>query len=451
MVYGFQQTAITPALPVIQEQLDASRAWTAWLFSGYLIVASVTPVFLGKLADRTGKRRVYLGSLTVFLVGSLGAALAPSIGLLVTCRVVQGVGGTVFPLSFSIARDELPPARLASGIGLLTGGFGFGSVGGFAIGGLIAQTLSWRWIFGVGAVALVFAVVLVFVAVPPSPIRTRRSLDTPGAALLGGAMTALIVAITEGPTRGWGSWLVAGFFALSATLAVAWVARELHTPEPLIDLRVLGARTVLLTNITSWLNGYSLFAINFLLPFLLVSSPAVTSDATRLVGLSAGPLLTGLVLLPRAFGQAFGGPVTGPLTRWIGQAPTFAAGMALMAAGAGGLALWRAELWHILVELAALGVGFGLSVSVSGAIVTRAVARGETGIATAITSVLRRLGGGVGAQVGAALITAITLSAGSGSGAPAPRAFTVAFLTSAGAALIGTVCAMFVRPTRRTR
>jgi MFS family permease len=204
-IYGFQQTAITPALPVVGQAFHASAEWTTWVFSGYLIVASVMPIFLGKVADRAGKRRVYLVALGVFLLGSIIAAAAPSIGVVVIGRLVQGVGGIVFPMSFSMLRDHLPTGRVSAGIGVLTGGFGLGALAGFGLGGAITQFLSWRWVFGLGAAALLLGVGLVRLAVPADSARSRAGLDTPGAALLGAAVAALIVALTEGPGRGWAS------------------------------------------------------------------------------------------------------------------------------------------------------------------------------------------------------------------------------------------------------
>ncbi|MGH3447924.1 MAG: MFS transporter [Nocardioidaceae bacterium] len=443
MIYGFQQTAITPVLPVVQQDLGASREWTVWLFSGYLIVASVAPVFLGKLADRVGQRRVYLGSLLVFLVGSIGAALAPTIHLLVFCRLVQGVGGVVFPLSFAMATGLLSRDRVTSGIGLLTGSFGVGALLGFPFGGLISQTLSWRWIFGVGAVALALAMLLVRLTIPSTPPRERRGLDTPGAVLFGGAMAALIVAITEGPQRGWAAPLPVGMFVLAAVAGVCWYFREMNTTEPLMDLRVLRSRGVLLTNVTALLGGYAVFGINIMLPYLLQGAGA--SESMSLFGLAAGPLLTGVVLLPRALGQVVGGPLTNPLVKLFGPATPFAAGMVLVTLATCGLAFARDELWMIFVELAALGLGFGLTVSLSGSIVALAAEPGQTGIATSITTVLRRAGGGVGAQVSVAVLAAITLPGGD---EPAPEAFTVAFGIAAAVALAGAVTAAFVAPRR---
>src|SRR5699024_4577018 len=397
-VYGFQQTAVTPALPVVQQYFAASREWTTWVFSGYLIVASVAPIFLGKVADRFGRRRVFLAALTVFLLGSVAAALAPSIQILVAGRLVQGVGGIVFPLSFSLVRDHLPRHRVRGGIGVLTGGFGLGGLAGFGLGGVITQLTNWRWVFGVGVVVLILAAILVRLTVPTTGKRTRTPLDTPGAALLGGAIAALIVALTEAPQQGWTAPFVLAMFGLALVAALGWVRRELRTSAPLMDLHVLTSRRVLLTNVASLLGGYAVFSVNILVPFLIADSGANTA-----FGLGAGPLLTGIVLLPRALGQMFGGPATGPLSRVVGPATVFAAGLLVQGLGTLGLALWRHDTWLVLLELGAIGLGFGVTISAAASTVTLRASGEQTGIATALNSVVRRAGGAVGAQVAVAL------------------------------------------------
>lgn len=445
-VYGFQQTAITPALPVVQQEFNATLAWTTWVFSGYLIVASVMPIFLGKVADRFGRRRVFLAALTVFLLGSVAAGLAPSMAVLVGGRLVQGIGGIVFPLSFSLVRDNLPREKVRGGIGILTGGFGLGGLAGFGLGGVITAFASWRWVFGAGVIVLLIAVVLVRLTVPATGPRSPTSLDTPGAVLLGGAIAALIVALTEGPLRGWTSPLVLGAFSLTLLAGFGWVVRELRTSEPLMDLRVLASRGVLLTNVAALLGGYAVFSVNILLPFLLEGAGA--GDVPTAFGLAAGPLLTGIVLLPRALGQVFGGPATGPLSRLIAPPVVFALGLLIQAVSTLGLALWRSQVWMLLVELGGLGVGFGISISAAASIVTLAASGEQSGIAAALNSVLRRAGGAVGAQVAIALLAVLTVP---GSDAPAASAYTTAFAVAAAVSLIGSICALFAAPLRKSR
>ncbi len=442
VVFGFQQTAITPSLPVVQEDLGASREWTTWLLSGYFIVASVVSVLLAKFADRTGKRRVLVGALTAFFVGSIGAAVAPTIGLVVVCRLIQGLGGVVFPVSFAILRDELPEDRVRSGIGLLTGGFGIGSLGGYALGGLITQYLGWRWIFGLGAIVVAAATVAIRLAVPRSPTRIDRSLDVPGALLFGAAVSGVILGVTEGPGRGWTAPFPLAMFAVAIVAAVAWVRRELGTDEPLMDLHVLSSRPILLTNIASALSGYAVIGASVVLTFLLQSA---TGSSLVAFGLSAGPLLTGVVLVPRAIGQAFGGPLATPMSRRFGQVPAFTAGMVLVVIALVGLALWRNALWSVCVELAVLGIGFGVAIAVMGTIITLTADVAETSVATSINSVLRRVGGAVGAQLGVALLGSV----GGGTDVqPAALGFTVAFGVAAGVAFLGAVCTLFITPNR---
>jgi predicted MFS family arabinose efflux permease len=159
-----------------------------------------------------------------------------------------------------------------------------------------------------------------------------------------------------------------------------------------------------------------------------------------LLGLAAGPLLTGIVFIPRGLGQSAGGLITNPLSRRLGVARTFALGMLFIAAASVGLALWREQVWQLLLELAGIGLGWGCATSMSGSIVTLTADPGETSIANSINSVLRRVGGVIGAQVAAILLATITLG-----GTPAPAAFTIGFAVAAGLALAGAAGILFIR------
>ena len=430
--FAFLETAVVPAFPSIETSLHAPARWTVWLLSAYLIVAASAAPLFGKLGDRHGKRKLLLVLLGVYLAGSIGAALAPNIWILIFFRAPQGVGGGIFPLAVSIVRDELPAEKLASGIGAMTGAFGGGMLVGFGTSGIIVDELSWRFIFVCGATLIVGAIALIALLVPPSPQTTERQLDLPGLGLLGGGLACLLVAITEAPVWSWSGLPTLAFFAGFALLVGAWVLRELRVAEPLLDLAVLADRPVLFANVASMLAGYSLFSVFVLVPHF-VELPAPE-------GFGVGAAGAGLFLLPAAGGLAVAGPLSGIYAPRVGAKWPYSAGMASLTAGAALLAGFHST--HAIVALGVflLGLGFGGAVGSAATLVASTVSEEETGVATSLNSDLRLMGGGVGAQLATVIVGTFTLA----NGTPRELGFTVAFLAATGVAALGTVAALLV-------
>lgn len=417
VAFGFQQTAVIPAIPEIQAALHASERWSAWLQTGYLVASCVLTPLAGKLGDRLGKRRVLTAALAMFLAGSVGAAVAPTLGWLVACRIVQGGGGAVFPLVIAVARDEVSDGRVGLAIGALTGTFGLGTALGFGVGALIAQIAGWRWIFWVGALAVAIAAAAVWTAVPRSPRRATAGLGLVGGALLTGGLAVLLIVITEGRPQGWGSPWIVGGFALSVLLLVGWGLHDTRAAVPLLDLRVQRERTVLLANLATTALGFVLFGTFFLVPYLVERE------------LGGGTLAGGLYLVPAALGQLVAGPAAPRLAAVIGAKWVYVIGMALPSGGSLVLALGHGVAALVVVGIVALGVGAGLAIGIASQLVAEAVSPTETGIAMSLNSVLRRVGGGIGGQV-----VAILLATG--------HAFAVAFWITAIVAGAGALLAL---------
>ena len=448
--YALQQTMVIPALPELQRELGASTTWVTWVLTGFLLSAAVLTPILGKLGDRFGKERLLVASLIAFLVGCIGCAIAPDIWTLIAARVVSGAGGAVFPLSFGIIRDEFPADRVKVGIGLLSAVFGVGGGLGLVLSGVIVDNLSWRWIFVVGAAAVSVAIVLVHRFVPESPIRSQSRIDVPGAILFSTMLLSLLLGLSEGESWGWTSPAVIGLFALSALAAVVWVVFELCVDEPLIDMRVLADRPVLLTNTTALISGFAMFGSFVLVPGF-VQAPADLPDviASRLgYGFGATATTTGLYLLPGSLLMLFAGPLAGIFGRRVGSKWPLSIGMALIMVGAGALAAFHDEPWQIVAAMACLSVGVGFSFAAMAALITEAVQPTETGVATGINTVMRTVGGVMGAQIGAAILTTDTLA---GTAVPTESAYVSAFVLSAVAAGCAAVIAVFVTPTRIRR
>ncbi len=448
--YALQQTMVVPALPELQHELDTSTTWVTWVLTAFLLSAAVLTPILGKLGDRFGKERLLVASLVVFLVGCVGCAFAPSIWVLIAMRFVSGAGGAVFPLSVGIIRDEFPGEQVKVGIGLLSAVFGVGGGLGLVLSGVLVDNVSWRWIFVVGAAAIGVAMVLVHRFVPESPVRSQSRVDVPGAILFSTMLTTFLLALSEGEGWGWTSPAVLVLFALALLSGIAWVVLELNVDEPLIDMRVLGDRPVLLTNVTALIAGFAMFASFTLVPGF-VQAPGDLPDAiaSRLgYGFAATATTTGLYLLPGSLLMLFAGPLAGILGRRVGSKWPLAIGMVLIMAGAGALAAFHDEPWEIVASMACLSAGVGFSYAAMAALITEAVAVTETGVATGINTVMRTVGGVMGAQIGAAILSTETLA---GTAVPKEGAYVSAFVLSAVAAGFAAVIAMFVTPMRIRR
>jgi EmrB/QacA subfamily drug resistance transporter len=443
LAYSVQQTLVVPALPILTRDLHTSTTWGTWILTGFLLSASVLTPVLGKLGDQYGKERLLLVSLAVFLLATVGATFAWDIRSLIAFRILQGTGGAVFPLSFAIMNDELPRERVPVGIGLVSGAMGVG--GGVAIvaSGLVVDHLSWRWLFGLGAVGIVLALFLVWRLVPESPVKTPSRVDALGATLLSLGLVALLVALSEGGSWGWTTARTLGLFAAAAVLFVIFGLVERHIDQPMVDMHVFTRRSVLLTNITAFVAGFAMFLTFVLVPAFVEAPRGLPSDVARLVhyGFGASPTRAGLYLLPGSLAMFVAAPVAGMIGRRLGFRIPLAAGMVIVALGSALLAVAHSRPWQLVAAMIVVTIGVGFAFSTMPTLITRAVDRRETGVATGMNTVMRNVGGVVGGEIGAVLITARTLGH---TGVPAEGGYVDAFWLGAGAALVGAAVALLV-------
>jgi EmrB/QacA subfamily drug resistance transporter len=440
--FALQQTMVFPALTTFQHEFDTTPAWATWVLTAFLLTASVATPLLGKLGDQYGKERMLVIALSIFLLGTVGGAFAWDIGSLIAFRAVAGAGGAVFPLSFGIIRDEFPPEKVKVGIGLLSAVFGVGGGLGIVLSGLIVDNLSWRWLFVAGAIPVAAAIVLVHKYVPESPIKTRARLDVPGALLLGAALVSLLIALTEGDHWGWTSPAFLGLILASGALLVTWIWTELRVEEPMVDMRMMSQRPVLLTNITALIAGFAMLSSFAVVP-QFVSTPESSG-----YGFGASATIAGLFLLPSSLVMLFSGPVAGVVGRRYGSKWPLAVGMALVAVAGLGLAAFHDQPSHVVGAMALLGGGVAASFAAMAALITESVRPTETGIATGMNTVMRTIGGVIGGQIGAAILTSHTVAA---TGYPDEQAYAIAFGMSAVAAAVASVVAVFITAPLRAR
>src|ERR1700735_3000079 len=217
LAYAVLSSAVIPALPTIQHSLHTSETGVTWLLTGFLLSASVGTAIIGKLGDMYGKQRLLVWTLLTLAAGTLLAALAGSLVVLIAARVVQGGAGGIFPLAFSIARDEFPADRVAGSIGLMSSILGVGGGLGLVLGGLIDEHLSWHWLFWIPLPAMLVAAFCTWRYIPESLVRSPGRVNWAAAALMSTGMSCVLIAIAQ--TTSWGWTGLATLTLLAAGLA----------------------------------------------------------------------------------------------------------------------------------------------------------------------------------------------------------------------------------------
>ncbi|MEU7872978.1 MFS transporter [Dactylosporangium sp. NPDC049140] len=438
--FAVLQSLVAPALSTIGRDLGASTADTSWVLTAYLLSASVlTPIF-GRLGDMIGKRKVLIGVLVALAAGTLLAALAPSLMVLVLGRVLQGAAGAILPLSIGIVRDELPHEKVSVTVGLLSAIFGIGAGVGIVAAGPIVEHLSWHWLFWLPLVLVVIALLGAIFGMKESPVRTPGRLDVLGAGILSVSLVSLLLAISNGQKWGWDDAKTAGLLVLGVVTLVAFVLVELRVKEPLVDMRLMRRRGVWTTDLVAVILGFAMFGAFVLIPTLL-QLPAATG-----YGFGKSVSQSGLFLLPTVLTMVVFGPIAGTLNRRYGpKLPLFLGAVAVVAAFTLP-ALSHGAIWQILASGILTGAGIGLSFAAMSNAIIEAVPAAQTGEATSVNTIARTIGSSIGTAVVAAVIT----SNSTARGLPADDAFTIGFGACAAVAVLA-VGAALALPSARKR
>ena len=438
VAYALLQSLVAPALLTIQEDLHTTTAGAAWILTAYLLSASVITPIAGRLGDMYGKKRVMIAVLVVLAVGTALAGFATSIGVMIVARVIQGAGGAVFPLSFAIIRDEFPRERVPHGIALISAILGIGGGLGIVLAGPIIEHFNYHWLFWFPLVAVVIATIGIIVFVPESPVRTRGRIDPLGGVLLAAWLVALLVPISEGPTWGWTSARTLGLFALAAALIPVWVRVESRSRAPLVDMQMMRVRQVWTTNLAALVLGFGMFASFVLVPEF-VELPARDG-----FGFGASVTEAGLFMLPATMGMLIGGPISGRLSSTVGSRVPLILGALVSCVAFLLLTLAHDQSWEIYLALLVMGIGIGFAFASMANLIVEAVPAQQTGVATGMNTIIRSIGGAIGSQLSAAIVTATLVA-----GRPTEHGFTLAFAAAAGALALGFVVALYVpKPAR---
>jgi EmrB/QacA subfamily drug resistance transporter len=417
------------AFPDIARDFDDTRtAELSWVLNAYAIVFAALLVPAGRIADRVGRRRGFLGGLGLFLLGSALCGLAPSVATLVAARVVQAAGAAfLMPTSLALLLPEFPPNERAAAIGVWAAVGAVAAAAGPPVGGLLVEA-SWRLVFlvnvPVGLLATVYAVGLLSESRDPLP---GRRPDLFGTAMLMLGVGALALGLVKAPDWGWGDARTLASLAGAGAVLVAFLVRCAGHPSPVVDLGMLRVRSFAMANAAALLFTAA-FAAMLLASVLFMTGVWGESVLTAGVSLSPGPVMAAVAAVP-----------AGRLANRVGQRFLAGPGCLLFAAGS---AWW---LWQLdeqsnyagamLPGLIATGIGVGLTLPslASAAASSLPAARFATG--SAVLTMSRQLGSVLGIAVFVAVL-------GTPAATEAVDAFGNGYLFMIIAAVLGAVAAL---------
>ncbi|MEV0780768.1 MDR family MFS transporter [Streptomyces sp. NPDC050433] len=389
---------IGTAMPTIVGELGGLEH-LSWVVTAYtLATAASTPIW-GKIGDMYGRKKIFLLSIVIFLIGSALSGMAQDMGQLIGFRAVQGLGaGGLMVGVMAIIGDLIPPRERGKYQGMMAGVMALAMIGGPLVGGTITDHLGWRWSFYInlplGAVALAMIVTVLHL---PAVERTKRKIDYLGAALLTVGITAIVLVTTWGGTEyDWSSPVIMELIAIGVVTLTAFVYVQTKAPEPIMPLHIFRNRNFSLMQVIGFLTGFVMFGAVLFLP--LYQQSVQGASATN----------SGLLLLPMLLSMMVVSLFAGRVTTNTGKYKIFPiAGGALMVTGLFLLAQMDIGTSRLTsgVYMAVLGAGMGFLMQITMLVAQNSAEPKDMGVASSSTTLFRTLGSSFGVAIMGALFT----------------------------------------------
>ncbi|HYJ68747.1 MAG TPA: MFS transporter [Nocardioidaceae bacterium] len=414
-------TALSIAIPAIEQDLDSDVTTTQWVINGYALVFGILIVTGGRLADMFGRRRIFFIGSAIFAVFSVLAGLADDVWLLLLARAVMGVGGALmWPAILGMTFAIVPRNRAGIAGGLILGMAGFGNAVGPLLGGVLTDLASWRWIFFLNLPIAAFAAFVTWRVVPATrPEDAERRLDYGGIVALSVALLALLLALDLGADEGWTDPIIVGLFAVAAVGVVLFGLIERSVGDrALVPKDVIQNQAFFTAGLATLLMSAIFFAALLYLPQFM----------TKELGFS--PLKAGVGLLPMMGLFALASFVSGPLYSRVGPKLIVSAGAICLASGIFMLS-WVDTIdsyQGLVIGMIVVGAGIGLFLSSITTVAITALDESRASLGGAIVYMFQIAGGAVGLGLNTALVvTASSL----------PDGIHTAFLVDTALALCG--------------
>lgn len=391
LLAALNQTIVATALPRIVGDLGGVDHYS-WVFSAYMLAATVTTPIYGRLSDVYGRRRFFVAGILIFMAGSIVGGTADSMTQLIVARAIQGLGaGALIPLAVATIGDLIPPSERGRWQGLTGAVFGFASVIGPTTGGWIADHADWRWVFlvslPVGLIAL--AVVVTTLRIPPHPERGTK-VDYAGAALLALGLSSGLLALVQGGSD------APALYALSAVVLVGFVWWERRVEQPIVPIELFSRRVFVAPNLAAFAVGFGMFGAIMFVPLYVQGVLGASATAS---GVVLTPLMLAMMLTSVGSGQV--------ITRTGRYRWALVAGPVVMGAGFVLLATMDAgsPQMHATGAMIITGLGLGLLIQNLSLVVQNGVPSRHLGVATSAAQFFRSIGGTIGVSVMGAILS----------------------------------------------
>lgn len=385
------QTIVSTALPTIVGELGGAEH-LSWLVTAFLLASTVVAPIYGKLGDLYGRKIVLQAAIVIFLAGSIIAGLANSMLLLIIARAVQGLGGGgLMVVAMTVIADVVAPRDRGRIQGVFGGVFGISTVLGPLIGGFTVEHFSWHWIFFFNIPLGVIALAIIGMAFKQKPQRVQHRIDYLGAALLTGALSAVVLFTSlGGATFAWDSLTIIGLIVASVVLTAGFIAVELRAAEPILPMDLFFNNAFSVTSAIGFVSGTAMFGAITFMPLYLQVVQGISPTQS---GLQLLPMMLGLIGMSTLAGQV--------MSRTGSYKPLMIVGTIILTVGMVLLATLDlvTPAWQVSLYMFIAGAGLGPLTSVSVTAVQNAVERRHLGVATAANTMFRQIGGSIGVSL----------------------------------------------------
>ncbi len=399
--------SLNVTMPTIAEHFGTDLPTTQWVLIGYALAISALLLPMGRLSDIVGRKRVYVGGFVIFVVGGAFAGMSDSIFTLIGFKVLQGVGASMTQgTGMAMVLATFPSEERGKAIGSFITVVGAGNVAGPALGGFVAGTLGWQWVFYFGVGLALLAILAVFVVLD-GRIYSRRgsgssSFDWLGAALSTASLVTFLLVMTNAPRLGWTNPLALGGIGALFAFVALFIWWELRCETPMIDVRLFKMRLISLGVAAQFISFIGNSSMRFLLPFYMQAA------------LGFSPQQIGLIFVPASIAMIVTGPVSGRLSDRFGYRWFTVCGLLFAVCGLLLLSTLTTEssVWKVAIGMLLLTGGTGTFYPPNNASIMQQVPESRYGVMSGFINLVRNSANITGTAVATAIVSAVMVSMG---------------------------------------